>query len=319
MGKPTSRRTSRPSTAVLGTGLIGTSWTALLLARGHRVTVHDPRPDTERTLRADLARLAPGLADLDLHLDPHLDPDTGDLTVADDLATAVRDAETVLENGPERLDLKQRLWADVEATAPSDALLLTSTSALTATQISARMTDPGRLVVAHPFNPPHLVPLVEVVPGRDTSPATVDRVVGFCTALGKHPVVLRREVPGFVANRLQSALFREAVHLVREGVVDVAGLDHVVTSSIGPRWAAAGPFRSFHLGGGPGGMAHFLTHLGPGMADGWEHLGRPVLDEATTADLVAQTEQATGRRDVADLARERDTRQAAVLAALAEH
>jgi ketoreductase RED1 len=118
---------------------------------------------------------------------------------------------------------------------------------------------------------------------------------------------------------LQSALFREAVHLVREGVVDVAGLDDVVTSSIGPRWAAAGPFRSFHLGGGPGGMAHFLTHLGPGMADGWEHLGRPVLDEATTADLVAQTERAAGRRDVADLARERDTRQAAVLAALHEH
>ncbi|WP_380171527.1 3-hydroxyacyl-CoA dehydrogenase NAD-binding domain-containing protein [Kineococcus sp. DHX-1] len=300
---------------MLGTGLIGTSWTALLLARGHRVTVHDPRPDTERTLRADLARLVPGLAELDLHLDP----DTDDLTVADDLATAVRDADAVQENGPERLDLKRQLWADVEAAAPADALLLTSTSALTATDVSDRMADPGRLVVGHPFNPPHLVPLVEVVPGRDTSPATVDRVVEFYTALGKHPVVLRREVPGFVANRLQSALFREAVHLVREGVVDVAGLDDVVTSSIGPRWAAAGPFRSFHLGGGPGGMAHFLTHLGPGMADGWEHLGRPVLDEATTAGLVAQTEQATDGRDVADLARERDTRQAAVLAALAGH
>jgi ketoreductase RED1 len=300
---------------VLGAGLIGTSWTALLLARGHRVTVHDPRPDTERTLRAGLAGLVPGLADLDLALDPGTD----DLTVADDLATAVRGADAVQENGPERLDLKQQLWADVEAAAPADALLLTSTSALTATDVSVRMTDPGRLVVGHPFNPPHLVPLVEVVPGCDTSPTTVDRVVRFYTALGKHPVVLRREVPGFVANRLQSALFREAVHLVREGVVDVAGLDDVVTSSIGPRWAAAGPFRSFHLGGGPGGMAHFLTHLGPGMADGWEHLGRPVLDEATTADLVAQTERAAGRRDVADLARERDTRQAAVLAALHEH
>ncbi|GAB3460674.1 3-hydroxyacyl-CoA dehydrogenase NAD-binding domain-containing protein [Kineococcus endophyticus] len=314
MGNPTSRPTHRPRTTVLGTGLIGTSWTALLLARGHRVTVHDPRPDTGRTLRADLARLVPGLADLGLTLDP----DTDDLTVADDLTTAVRGADAVQENGPERLDLKQQLWADVEAAAPADALLLTSTSALTATEVSTRMSDPGRLVVGHPFNPPHLVPLVEVVPGRDTSPATVDRVVEFYTALGKHPVVLRREVPGFVANRLQSALFREAVHLVREGVVDVAGLDDVVTSSIGPRWAAAGPFRSFHLGGGPGGMAHFLTHLGPGMADGWEHLGRPVLDEATTSDLVAQSEQATDGRDVADLARERDTRQAAVLAALAE-
>jgi ketoreductase RED1 len=168
---------------VLGAGLIGTSWTALLLTRGHRVTVHDPRPDTERTLRAGLAGLVPGLADLDLALDPGTD----DLTVADDLATAVRGADAVQENGPERLDLKQQLWADVEAAAPADALLLTSTSALTATDVSVRMTDPGRLVVGHPFNPPHLVPLVEVVPGCDTSPTTVDRVVRFYTALGKHP------------------------------------------------------------------------------------------------------------------------------------
>jgi ketoreductase RED1 len=155
------------------------------------------------------------------------------------------------------------LFSRIERAAPADALLLSSTSGIRATDIAGALQQPGRLVLGHPFNPPHLVPLVEVVRGEQTDPEAVRRAVDFYTALGKKPRVLRKEVPGFVANRLQSALFREAINLFVQGVVTEEELDEIVTSSIGLRWAVAGPFRSFHLGGGPGGLPAFLQHLGP--------------------------------------------------------
>jgi ketoreductase RED1 len=149
------------------------------------------------------------------------------------------------------------------------------------------MQAPGRLIVGHPFNPPHLVPLVEVAPSKTTYPA-VDLAVAFYTSVGKRPQVLGREIPGFVANRLQAALFREAVYLVSQGIVSEQALDDVVTSSIGMRWAVAGPFRTFHLGGGPGGLADFLVHLGPGLEALWPLLGNPSLDPQTVNLLTKQ-------------------------------
>ena len=189
------------------------------------------------------------------------------------------------ENGPERLDLKQELWARVEAAAPASALLLSSTSGLMPSDMAARMREPGRLLVGHPFNPPHVVPLVEVVPGSQTL-ARGRRGGGRRSTArsARCPVVLRKEIGGFVANRLQSALFRESVHLVLEGVVTPEELDRVVTESVGVRWATAGPFESYHLGGGPGGIRHLLEHLGPGMAQRWKDLGQPEL----TPELVDQ-------------------------------
>ncbi|MET7290381.1 3-hydroxyacyl-CoA dehydrogenase NAD-binding domain-containing protein [Streptomyces sp. NPDC005573] len=299
---------------VIGAGVIGTSWAALFLAHGLHVTVTDPRADAEEQVRAGVEEITPTLAALGLPTDGL----TGRLRFEPDLAAAVADADLVQENGPERLGVKQEIWRTVEQAAPAHALFATSTSGVPATAIAEALEQPERLVVGHPFNPPHLVPLVEVVPGQRTSPETVERACALYTALGKKPQVLRKEIPGFVANRLQSALFREAVHLVAEGVVTEAELDAIVTDSIGLRWAVAGPFQTFHLGGGPGGLPHFLAHLGTAMAAGWPHLGRPAFDEPTVALLSQQAQDAFGAEPVAGLAARRDRAQIALLNALRE-
>lgn len=304
----------RRRVTLVGAGVIGASWAALMLAHGLRVTVNDPQPQAERQVRERLRRIVPALKALGLPTDRL---DTG-LRFEPDLARAVADADVVQENGPERIDFKQRLFADIEAAAPADALLVTSTSGLRATDIAQRMRRPGRLVVGHPFNPPHLVPLVEVVPGERTDPAATEEAVAFYRALGKRPQVVHREIPGFVANRLQSALFREAVHLVAEGVVSEAELDDIVTNSIGLRWAVAGPFRTFHLGGGPGGLPQFLEHFGRNLEAGWQNLGRPHLDEATVTLLSEQARKQFGARSYEELESERDRGQLAVMKALAE-
>lgn len=299
---------------VIGGGVIGISWTGLFLAHGMDVVVSDPRPDARDQVLAGLAEIAPALAELGLPIDDL----TARLHFEADLATAVADADVVQENGPERLAVKQEIWQTVEQAAPAHALLATSTSGIPATAIARAMRQPERLVVGHPFNPPHLVPLVEIVPGERTSAQVLCQARDFYAALGKKPQILRKEIPGFVANRLQSALFRECVHLVSEGVVTEAELDEIVTDSIGLRWAAAGPFRTFHLGGGPGGLPHFIQHLGHAMEAAWPGLGSPAFDEPTVALLTEQAEQAFGNVPVGELAARRDRAQIALMRALAE-
>ena len=291
--------------AVVGAGTIGASWAALFASRGLSVRVTDPRPDLEELLDATGADLAPvlggGLRER--------------MRVEASLEDAVRGADVVQETGPEVLELKQDLFARIEAAASPEALLLSSTSGLLPTDMAARMREPGRLVVGHPFNPPHVVPLVEVVPGAQTPDATAQAAAEFYRSLGKVPVVLRKEIGGFVANRLQSALFRESVHLVLQGVVTPEELDRVVTESVGVRWATAGPFESYALGGGPGGIRHLLEHLGPGMVRRWKDLGQPELTAEVVEQISTQTEQRFAGRSYDDRARERDRVQLAVLAA----
>lgn len=301
--------------AVIGGGVIGISWTALFLAHGIDVVVNDTSPDVEDLVRTGLADITPTLAELGLPTG-HL---TRGLTFEADLATAVTGVDVVQENGPERLPLKQEIWQTIEQAAPAHALLATSTSGIPATAIAQAMSQPERLVVGHPFNPPHLVPLVEIAPGQKTSAATVEQARAFYTALGKKPQILRKEIPGFVANRLQSALFRECVHLVAQGVVTEEELDDVVTASIGMRWAVAGPFRTFHLGGGPGGLPHFIEHFGRALeTDMWPSLGTPSFDDTTVATLVRQAHDAFGTTPVDELAAARDRAQIAVMRALGE-
>lgn len=310
--QPGSAETRIDTVAVVAAGTIGVSWTALFLAHGLAVRVYDPRPGIEKFVRTELAQIEPTLAALGLPSDDL----THRLEVADSLEGAVGGADAVQESGPEDLAVKHRLLADIERAAGPETLILSSTSALTATQLATPLSHPGRLLVAHPFNPPHVIPLVEVVPGEATEPDAVSRAVAFYEALGKHPVVLGKEVPGFVANRLQAALFRECIHLVTSGVVDVAGLDRIVTSSIGLRWAAQGPFLSFDLGGGSGGLPAFFEHLGAGLASLWGDLGDPKLDDATVALVSEQAERAYGGRPEAEFESERDHAQLAILRAL---
>jgi ketoreductase RED1 len=181
------------------------------------------------------------------------------------------------------------------------------------------MREPGRLLVGHPFNPPHVVPLIEVVPGSATTPAQAEAAADFYRSLGKVPVVLRKEIGGFVANRLQSALFRESVHLVQSGVVTAEELDQVVVQSVGLRWSTAGPFESYSLGGGPGGIRHLLEHLGPGMARRWKDLGQPELTPELVDALSTATEERFAGQTYEDRVTARDRVQLAVLEARKEH
>ena len=299
-------------TAIIGAGVIGASWTALFLAHGLEVVVNDPRPDVEALvrdyIRNNLSTLeALGLPTANLE---------AKLRFEADLERAVAGADLVQENGPERIEFKQDLWARIGKVVGDKALLLSSSSAKTATEQALKSSRPERLLVGHPFNPPHLIPLVEVVPGEKTSEDAVADAVAFYAALGKVPRIVRKEMPGFVANRLQRAIFRECCYLVIQGVVRVDELDDIVTSSIGLRWAADGPFRSFHLGGGAGGFRSFFKQFGPGLNEAWKNMAPVDLNEAAEDKIIAQAEASFAARPAERLESERDAKQLAIIRAL---
>lgn len=294
--------------AVVGAGTVGLGWAALFAAHGLQVRVTDPREDLNRTVRESLPMLAEslGLPTEDL---------LNRITVTD-LENAVEGVDIVQENGPEKLAVKQDLVAQIAKLAPEHAVLASSSSGIIASDIAEQLPEDvaERLLIAHPFNPPQVVPLVEVVPGERTGEQTVQDALAFYRRLGKTAVRLHKEVSGFVANRLQSSVMREAFSLVLDGVVDVDELDTVMKASLGGRWATVGPFESFHLGGGPGGIRHMLEHLGPGMENRWDDLGRPHLTPDNVASLAERTEATYGAGpDVyRTRARERDLKQNAV-------
>ncbi|MDX3071551.1 3-hydroxyacyl-CoA dehydrogenase NAD-binding domain-containing protein [Streptomyces sp. MI02-7b] len=296
--------------AVIGAGTVGLSWTALFAAHGLTVQVSDPRPDLEDATDEALAEFAPHLAAQGLDTDGL----AGRVHLAADVAEAVRDADVVQENGPERVEFKKELFAQLIRETPGHALLLSSSSAIPATAFSAGLEDAGRVLVGHPFNPPHLMPLVEVVPGERTTEEAVHAAVDFYTAVGRTPVVERQEMPGFVGNRLQSALSREAVYLVQQGVISPEDLDTVVTHSLGIRWSAVGPFLGSHLGGGPGGYRHMSAHIGQSMQQ--LDLGQPSQDPQDRERVIEAVEKAYAATPYTELAEARDRKQLAVLAAL---
>jgi ketoreductase RED1 len=299
--------------AVVGAGVIGASWTAVFLAHGLKVVVNDPRDDVENVVSDYIRKAAPALKEFGL---PTKDLERN-LRFESDLERAVADVDVVQENGPERIEFKQDLWARIGRVVPAQALLLSSSSAKTATEQSLKMENANRLLIGHPFNPPHLIPLVEVVPGERTDSDAVKDAVTFYKALDKVPRVLRKEIQGFVANRLQRAIFRECCHLVLQGVVTVDELDDIVTSSIGLRWAADGPFRSFHLGGGPGGFPAFFRQFAPGMEAAWKSQAPVTLDDKAQKTIIAQAEASFAANPVDKLEAERDAKQLAILRALA--
>lgn len=301
------------NTCVIGAGVIGASWTALFLAHGLKVVVNDPQPDIENVVRTMLTKAAPTLKELGL---PHEALDKN-LRFEPDLERAMAGTDLVQENGPENPEWKQQLWARLEPLVPKHALLLSSSSARPATEQAKLMKDGSRMLVGHPFNPPHLIPLVEVVPGERTAAKAIADAVAFYEALGKVPRVLKKEIQGFVANRLQRAIMRESCYLVQEGVVTVDELDDIVTSSIGLRWAVNGPFSSFHMGGGPKGLESFFQHLGKNMANSFKVLPQVELDEELQQRIIDQAAASFGRTSIPQMERKRDDSQLAILHALA--
>ena len=308
--EPTAREFR--TAAVIGAGTIGLSWTALFAAHGLTVHVSDPRPDLAEAVDAALADFAPHLAARGLDVEGLADR----VHIAADVTEAVRDADVVQENGPERVEFKKDLFATLVREAPKHALLLSSSSAIPSTAFTGELEDAGRILVGHPFNPPHLLPLVEVVPGERTTEEAVQAAVDFYTFVGRTPVVERKEIPGFVGNRLQNALNREAIHLVEQGVVTPEDLDKVMTNSLGIRWSTVGPFLGSHLGGGPGGYRHIVEHIGASMGQMWATLGTPSQTAEETERLIEAVEKAYGSSTYSELTETRDRRQLAVLSAL---
>jgi 3-hydroxybutyryl-CoA dehydrogenase len=258
--------------AALGGGLIGRSWAALFLAAGKDVAVFDPAPAAEAHVRRSVEEAWPVLRQLGL---TGTDGPEAGLTFCTDARAAVDGAQFVQESIPERVALKHALYAEVEDALAPGAVVATSASGLTLTELQAGWQDPGRFVLGHPFNPPHLIPLVEVMGNDRSQGGVIDTARAFYASVGKVTIEVRREVPGHVANRLQAALWREAIHLVNEGVATVEDVDTAVSSGPGQRWAAMGPTQLFHLGA-DGGLAKFCEHYADSFNRWWDDLGTPV-------------------------------------------
>ena len=288
--------------AIVGTGVIGASWATHYLAHGFDVVATDPAPGAEEALHAYVDAAWSGAA----RLGPAAGASRDRLSFTADMHEAVADADFVQENAPERLELKLKLFAEIDDATPADAIVASSSSGITMSQIQADCRHPERTVIGHPFNPPHLIPLVEVVGGARTAPETIDDAMSFYAAVGKKPIRLNKELPGHVANRLQAALYREVVYIIEQGVLDVAAADDAISWGPGLRWGVMGPNLLWHLGGGEGGIQHFMDHLmRPMVDDMWPALGNPQLTPELTQKIVDGVMDEAHGRSIDELAAER--------------
>ncbi|RQT87182.1 3-hydroxyacyl-CoA dehydrogenase NAD-binding domain-containing protein [Burkholderia cepacia] len=289
--------------AIIGTGVIGASWAALFLAKGLDVVATDIAPDAEPKLRAFIDAAWPALEQFGLA--PNASRERLQFTA--NLDEAVTGSDFVQENGPERIDFKKDLYKHLDAILAPDAIIASSSSGLTMSEIqSACERHPERCVIGHPFNPPHLIPLVEIVGGAKTSRETIERATAFYTSLGKKTIQLNKEVPGHVANRLQAALWREIVHLISEDVVSVEDADTAVCWGPGLRWGIMGPNMLFHLGGGQGGIEHFFDQFTGPMTAWWNVLGSPKITPELRQKVIAGVHDEVAGQSIDQLAARRD-------------
>jgi 3-hydroxyacyl-CoA dehydrogenase len=289
--------------AIIGTGVIGASWTSLYLAKGLQVIATDPAPGAEARLREFVASAWPALTRLGLSPGAS----QSNLTFTADLAEALASADFVQENGPERVDFKQKLYGQLDELLPPDVIIASSSSGIPMSQIQpGARVHPERCVIGHPFNPPHLIPLVEIVGGTKTSAETIERADEFYTSIGRKTVRVKKEMSGHIANRLQAALAREVWYLVAEDVVTAADVDTALSWGPGLRWGIMGNMLLNHLAGGAGGIEHALKGLGGPMAAWWKTLGSPEMTPEFQRKLIDSVHAEVGSRTIEELEAERD-------------
>jgi len=298
--------------AVVGTGLIGAAWTSLFLAKNLSVLAIDPAIGHGDALMTEMRRVWLDLQRLGLASGPI---DGSRLSICDRYDDRLGDVQFVQECVPENLALKRKVFADIEQFIPDDTPIASSTSALLVADIQSACRSPGRCLSGHPFNPPHLLPLVEISGGPDTDPAILDIAAEFYRSVGKEPVVLKREIPGHIAGRLSAALLREAASLLQQGVADVAEIDAAMRYGPGLRLATGGPFLAYHLGGGEGGIRAYLEHLGDSQQARWDTLGTPRLNPDLRQAIIDGVNAETKAKSVDDLTNERDALLTALLLA----
>ncbi len=276
------------SIAVIGTGAVGASWIALLLGHGFEVLAFDPRPGAESAARHFVTAAWPALQALGKA--SHGAPPFDRLRFTAGAGEAARAADVIQENTPEKPSLKAAVIAELDAAAAPHKVILSSTGGIAPSELQSACRHPQRFIVLHPFNPAHLIPLVEIVPGRDTAPEVVEWTMAFATLIGKRPIRLRRELPGHMTNRLQFALMREVVHCLQEGIASAADIDAALRDGLAPRWSLMGGLMTMHLAGGTGGMASILEHAGAAIESWWRPAADIRLDAPTRALLVAAAE-----------------------------
>lgn len=301
------------NTAVLGGGVIGAGWVARLIENGHDVAVFDPAPDAQRRLDAALANADAAYAKL--YTAPRRPK--GRVRMAGSVAEACAGADLIVEAVPERIDIKHRVYAEAEDSAAPDALIASSTSGLRPSDLQAPLRHPGRLLVAHPFNPVYLLPVVEIVGGERTSEEAIARAMAFYPTLGMKPVRIRREIEAFVADRLLEALWREALWLIRDGICTTQELDDIVRYGFGLRWAQMGVFDTYRVAGGEAGMRHFMAQFGPCLKWPWTRLTEvPEFDDALVDLIAGQSDAQSGHIPIRQLERIRDDNLIAIQKAL---
>jgi 3-hydroxyacyl-CoA dehydrogenase len=288
--------------AIVGTGVIGASWAALFLAHGLEVIATDPAPNAEENLREYIDNAWSALEQLGLSFGASRER----LSFTAKLSDALKDVDLVQENGPERPDFKIKLFADMDALTPETTILASSSSGIPIGVSQSSCKHPERCVIGHPFNPPHLIPLVEVVGSEKTSSATIEHAIAFYASIGKRPIHVRKEVVGHVANRLQAALYREVVYLIEQEVLSVSDADAAVSWGPGLRWGLMGPNLLFHLAGGEGGIHHFMEHLAGPMTTWWKDLGNPEFTPDLKEKIVQGVLAEAGDQSIDELANERD-------------
>jgi 3-hydroxyacyl-CoA dehydrogenase len=284
--------------AIVGTGVIGASWAAYYLSRGLKVVATDPAPNAETNLRKYVDEAWKTLTKSSLLPEASLDR----LSFVADMGQALAEADFVQENAPERPDFKAKLFEQLDDATPPGSILASSSSSITMDVIQSACKRPERCVIGHPFNPPHVIPLVEVVGGAKTSPHTIERTMAFYAAIGKRPIRLFKALPGHVANRLQAALYKEILYLVQQGVLSVADADAAVSYGPGPRWGVMGPSLQWHVGGGPEGIHHFMEHLMGPLEALMKSLGSPSVTSELKQTVVDGVMQMAGNRSVEQLA-----------------
>jgi carnitine 3-dehydrogenase len=299
--------------AALGAGVIGSGWIARALAHGLDVIAWDPAPSAEQQLRANVANAWPALERAGLKEGASQTR----LRFVPTVEECVTQADFIQESAPEREDLKLTLHERVSRAAKPDAIIASSTSGLLPTDFYARAIHPERCIVGHPFNPVYLLPLVEVLGGERTSGETIDAAISFYASIGMRPLKVRKEVPGFIADRLLEALWREALHLVNEGVATTGEIDDAIRFGAGIRWSFMGTFLTYTLAGGESGMRHFMQQFGPALELPWTKLVAPKLTDELIDRVVDGTSRQTGGRSIKELERYRDDCITSVIDAIA--
>ncbi len=286
--------------AIVGTGVIGASWAAQYLARGFDVVATDPAPNAEANLRKYVDEAWEQLKDIGLS--PGASRDR--LSFTANMKEALSKADLVQENGPERPDFKIKLYADMDDATPVDSIIASSSSGITPSVMQSKCQHPERVVVGHPFNPPHIIPLVEVVGGARTSPEAIKQAMAFYTSIGKKAIHVRKELPGHVANRLQAALYREMLYLIEQGVLSVEETDAAVCYGPGLRWGVMGQSLQWHVGGGAGGINHFMEHLMDPLTGMMKVLGNPQITPQLKQTIIDGVTREAANRSVDELAQE---------------